>query len=64
MKKLKLNVDALRVDAFATSEEAGERGTVQAHMTNGGNTCYCTGDCTSVNIGCFCTEWVSCWDCT
>ncbi|HEX8905164.1 MAG TPA: hypothetical protein VF771_10005 [Longimicrobiaceae bacterium] len=56
MDKLKLNLDTLRVDTFATSREGAERGTVNAHMTNGTNTCFCTGNCTSVNVGCFCTE--------
>jgi hypothetical protein len=64
MKKLGLKVETLRVETFATARQPAERGTVHAHATHGTNTCYCTGGCTSVNIGCFCTEAVSCFDCT
>jgi hypothetical protein len=32
MKKIKLDVDALRVDSFATSAPAASVGTVQGHM--------------------------------
>jgi len=57
MKKLGLNVDSLRVDSFHTDARATERGTVDAFMVSTGkNTCFCTSPCTSVNVGCFCTE--------
>lgn len=60
MNKLALNADDLRVDSFPTAAQPAERGTVDAHMaTNGANTCYCT----SVNIGCWCTERATCAHC-
>lgn len=31
MKKLKLDLDELRVESYATAEDAGEAGTVRAH---------------------------------
>jgi len=60
MKKLTLDCDALRVEGFTTSEVPEPRGTVQANATGAtcitkvtcGNTCHCT----SVDIGCWCTE--------
>jgi hypothetical protein len=55
MKKLELNVDPLSVDSFPTATDArpAERGTVDAFMVSTGkNTCYCS----SLNIGCWCTE--------
>jgi hypothetical protein len=53
MKKLELNVDTLQVDSFPTDARPAERGTVDAYaVSTGKNTCYCT----SMNIGCWCTE--------
>jgi hypothetical protein len=57
MNKLTLNLDELRVDSFSTERTEAYRGTVAANRaTNGTNTCFCTTYCTSVEIGCFCTE--------
>jgi hypothetical protein len=39
MKKLRLQVESLRVESFDTREQPRGRGTVQAHDTNGG-TCH------------------------
>lgn len=39
MNKLKLQLDQLTVESFATSLQSGPRGTVQAHGTEAGNTC-------------------------
>ena len=60
MKKLALNAENLRVDSFPTSSERAEGGTVNAHeVSQGADTCYCT----SVNIGCWCSERATCWNC-
>ncbi|HET7230372.1 MAG TPA: hypothetical protein VFJ16_10250 [Longimicrobium sp.] len=60
MNKLALNTDDLRVDSFPTAREPAGRGTVNAHVVSqGADTC----NCTSVNIGCWCSERVTCWDC-
>jgi hypothetical protein len=66
MNKLALNADDLRVDSFPTSRQPAERGTVDAHgevheevVSQGGESCYCT----SVNIGCWCSERETCWNC-
>lgn len=60
MNKLSLDADALRVESFSTAARPQERGTVNAQeATHGENTCYCT----SINIGCFCSERQTCWDC-
>jgi tetrahydromethanopterin S-methyltransferase subunit E len=44
MKKLRLEIEELRIDSFETDAPAEERGTVAGHMiTQGANTCYhCT----------------------
>jgi hypothetical protein len=51
MKKLVLNVDALRVESFATDEARDVGGTVQGHedvltplcvQTQAADTCWCT----------------------
>ena len=55
MVKLTLNVDELRVESFRTAEIEPARGTVNAHATQV-KTCANTCHCTSVDIGCFCTE--------
>lgn len=53
MNKLKLEMDDLRVDSFPTDARPAPRGTVDANMVSTGkNTCYCS----SLNIGCWCTE--------
>jgi hypothetical protein len=53
MNKLKLEIFDLRVDSFPTDARPAERGTVDAFMVSTGkNTCYCS----SLNIGCWCTE--------
>jgi len=58
--KLSLDAEALRVESFSTAARQTERGTVNAHaVSQGANTCYCT----SINIGCFCSERQTCWDC-
>lgn len=66
MKKLALNAEDLRVDSFPTARQPAERGTVNARVfpveevvSQGGDSCYCT----SVNIGCWCSERQTCWDC-
>jgi hypothetical protein len=45
MKKLKLQLEQLTVDSFATSLSTGPRGTVQAHATEVGNTCEAVNSC-------------------
>lgn len=51
MKKLRLEVDALRVESFAIDEAQAEGGTVQGHalvltpfcvLTLAADTCWCT----------------------
>jgi hypothetical protein len=55
MEKLKLELDELAVESFRTAEAEPARGTVNAHATQL-KTCAATCHCTSVDIGCFCTE--------
>jgi hypothetical protein len=45
MKKLKLQMDDLLVESFATASAAGPRGTVEAHNTFRGNTCGAENTC-------------------
>ena len=52
MKKLKLVLDNLRVESFATQQAEAGRGTVQAHEWFGTTTCVET---KAVNT-CWCTE--------
>jgi hypothetical protein len=54
MNKLSLELDGIVVDSFPTATAPAPRGTVNAAMVSGtgGNTCYCS----SLNIGCWCTE--------
>lgn len=60
MNKLSLDAESLRVESFPTAGEPTERGTVNANEATGGNnTCYCT----SRDIGCWCTEDVTCAHC-
>ena len=71
MKKLKLDLDMLAVEAFVTSDQGGEKGTVNGHVTgdpsvtslysyNGEATCYdhtCRGwTCADCTIGVGCKE--------
>ena len=52
MKKLQLNLDALRVDSFETSKELEARGTVRGHVeTSCGEPCTC--DCEATTGGGF-----------
>lgn len=44
LKKLKLNVDTLRVDTFTATEQEKGEGTVQGH---GGSLAICSGSCTA-----------------
>ncbi|HKP77125.1 MAG TPA: hypothetical protein VJT67_16455 [Longimicrobiaceae bacterium] len=56
MKKLVLDADALRVDSFPTSQVTEQAGTVAAFEGTQVKTCANTCHCTSVDIGCWCTE--------
>ena len=52
MRKLKLDVDALKVEKFATQVEVGPRGTVGGHGSIYSN---CAPECESrSDDGCFC----------
>ncbi|HEU0300584.1 MAG TPA: hypothetical protein VFR37_14035 [Longimicrobium sp.] len=52
MRKLKLDVDALKVEKFATQAEAGQRGTIGGHGSVYSN---CAAECESrTDDGCFC----------
>jgi len=54
MKKIRLDVDALRVDSFATAPVDGPRGTVQAHATQGMRpTCSLTCTNTQPLVSCY-----------
>jgi hypothetical protein len=54
MKKLILDLDAIRVTSFEAAPAPGQPGTVQAHV--GTDNCPLTLDDT-----CWCTEKLSCW---
>ena len=56
MQKLMLEVDGLRVESFATATVPALRGTVEANAVTQIKTCAATCHCTSVDIGCWCTE--------
>lgn len=45
MKKLKLQMEALAVESFTTSQAGPPRGTVEAHNTFRGNTCGAENSC-------------------
>jgi hypothetical protein len=45
MKKLKLQMEDLAVESFATASAAGPRGTVEAHNTFRGSTCGAENTC-------------------
>jgi hypothetical protein len=64
MKKLKLEIDALRVESFEPHARPEQgRGTVEAReVTALADTCGCAD--TSVKVPCFCSERQTCWDCT
>lgn len=54
MKKIRLEVDALRVESFETAEEERPRGTVVANNASNDESCresFCLGDC-SMYDGC------------
>lgn len=54
MKKLKLDLDAIRVTSFEAAPAPEQPGTVQAHVR--------TPDCPlTLDDTCWCTEQVSCW---
>lgn len=68
MAKLKLDLQQLQVESFA-AQEAGNAapGTVRAREITQDVTCggwatgaACTGQDSSNNGGCFCTDWESC----
>lgn len=67
MKKLHLNVDALRVESFTTQPQERGTGTVRAHETNAGSCfsdlCFPTDFCGTFGCG---TAFQSCRaaDCT
>ncbi|HET6762606.1 MAG TPA: hypothetical protein VFH27_03015 [Longimicrobiaceae bacterium] len=54
-KKVKLDVDGLLVETFATNETREDAGTVVGYASMI-KTCAVSCYCTSVNIGCWCTE--------
>jgi hypothetical protein len=61
MKKLKLEMDALRVDSFEPAESAAGKGTVQGREWTVAPQAGCGGgDNTSRINACFCTESLSC----
>lgn len=53
MKKLRLQLDELAVESFATSLAAGPRGTVAAHATEAGNSCEAVNSCGPQTCGLF-----------
>lgn len=68
MKKLKLNVDALRVESFGTAAEMPDRrGTVQANalVTGSYSACYVISDgggCNFETMGCTFTADADCME--
>ena len=63
MRKLRLELDALRVESFdAERRDPAGQGTVRAHeVSQLADTCGCAD--TSVKVPCFCSERQTCWDC-
>jgi hypothetical protein len=54
MKKLKLDLDTIRVTTFEAAEKAEPRGTVAGHLR--------TPDCVlTLDDTCWCTEQMTCW---
>jgi hypothetical protein len=65
MKKLKLNLDEIKVESFEVSREQDQLGTVLAAQTGDGcdteqNSCSLCGAPTSVAAGCSWTQAVNC----
>ncbi len=58
MKKIRLEIDTLRVESFETVEQRDERGTVNAHQV-GTRVGGCTETTCPPNY-CFCTEDQTC----
>lgn len=54
MKKLTLNLDAIRVTSFEAAPAPAQSGTVQAHVAT--PACPLT-----IDDSCWCTEQMSCW---
>jgi hypothetical protein len=52
MKKLKLNLDSLRVDSFQTADATNARGTVEGFATLLRNSCGCPIYTDGCSIGC------------
>ena len=73
MKKLKLAIEALRVESFEAGAEDGTSGTVRGRaftihdqscgcpVTDLAHTCTCPDS--SERYDCFCTESPTCWNC-
>ena len=67
MKKLKLTVEALRVESFRTDNAQVARGPVNGQALSAGTLCQSCGSncnscgCSSIGAACFCTENLSCW---
>jgi len=62
MKKLRLEIDTLRLDSFPAGAPALPRGTVHGRdVTALADTCGCQD--TSLKLACFCTEYQTCWNC-
>jgi hypothetical protein len=62
MKKLRLEIDTLRVDSFPAGAPELARGTVHGRdRTAIADTCGCQD--TSIKFACFCTEYQTCFDC-
>ncbi|HEX8322106.1 hypothetical protein [Longimicrobium sp.] len=53
-KKLRLNVDELKVEAFATGKGAATQGTVNGYDPSGGTDGTCDGNSCSGPDNCFC----------
>jgi len=63
MRKLKLNLDDLRVESFPTRNPAAKRGTVLGHNAQGTLQLDCTVICMGTLFGCTAgcyTIWLSC----
>jgi hypothetical protein len=62
MKKLKLDIDAVRVESFATAERDEQRGTVQGHISIEAS-CYDTDCCSDVTDCCQSAYCSGHWTC-
>ena len=59
MKKLHLELDALRVESFSTADEsAPKQGTVRGHAVTDFRDCWSDGFCTDVSV-CLCNTTVT-----